>query len=232
MLFNDNASFLAGCDDLSLDFTLAGPDPYPQSHEFGAPDNTLSSNLQHPYSNASGQFALGHQPSSNSLVRIDPSHSDHGLPAWHEMSLATKIPSPAETPNDDDCPCASPCTSTIPWVSTWCRRKLDTTTLERLENADVFAVPSPETIDCLFRYFFQFKHSRLPVLNEWHMYCLLNNRPVVGDEMPSPISLALLYAILFSGSSMITHDELDRAGFNSFRVMGRAFYMRAKVRLF
>jgi hypothetical protein len=227
MLFNDNTSFIAGCDDLSLDFASTGPDPFPQNYDFGAPDS-LSSDLQFGY-NTSSDSSLGQQGSCNSLVGIDTLPGNHGIPAWHNMSSMIKAPSLAEAPNEGDCMCAPACTSTIPWVSTWCRRKLDKTALEKLTEADVFAIPSSETIDCLLRYFFQFKHPRLPVLNEWHIYCLVNNHPVGNDEIPSPISLALLYAVLFSASSMISNDERDRAGFRSFRAMGRAFYTRAKV---
>jgi hypothetical protein len=228
MLFNDNVSFLAGCDDLSLDFASTGPDPFPQNHDFGAPDS-LSSDLQFGYSNTSSDSSLGQQGSCNSLVGIDTPPGNHGMPVWHNMSSMIKAPELAEAPNEGNCMCGPACTSTLLWVSTWCQCKLDKTALEKLTEADVFAIPSPETIDCLLRYFFQFKHPRLPVLNEWHMYCLVNNHTVGNDEIPSPISLALLYAILFSASSMISNDERDRAGFRSFRAMGRAFYTRAKV---
>ncbi|KAL5359675.1 hypothetical protein BJX96DRAFT_174567 [Aspergillus floccosus] len=228
MLFNDNASFLAGCDDLSLDFTSARPDPFSQNHDFGAPDG-LSSDLRFGYSNTSSDSSLSQQGSCNSLVGMDTGQGNHGVPAWHKMGSMTNVPLLAETSKEGDCLCSPACTSTIPWVSTWCRRKLDKTGLEKITEADVFAIPSPETIDCLFQYFFQFKHHRLPVLNEWHIYCLINNRPVVNDEMPSPISLALLYAVLFSACSMISNDELGHAGLSSFRAMGRAFYKRAKV---
>lgn len=219
-----------GCDGVSLGFVTAGNDQYLRTPCFSGPDDQPPAD-QLGLKNADREFFFNQPGPQTAFASNEVFSSRHQGRSMQNAAapdpLLSVMPDLQFQPM---CTCIPSCTSKINWVAPWCAQNLDQTTLSKIKDANVFSIPSKETIDSLLRYYFQYKHPRLPVLSEWTMYCLLEGRPVAGEEMAAPLSLALLYAILFSASSMIREDELLRTEFSSIRAMGNAFYTRSKVR--
>ena len=222
MMMDDCSAFLADAD---LDFTSSLPGQYSRSQVFPLA-NVNTTDIGLGYNNDPHEISRIHGVSlpdmmNNRQSSGNQSYSTAAQSTWQDSSPVAQ--------SGSECLCNPSCTSRVSWVATICRRNLDPTTLRKVTDADVYSTPPPETIDCLLRYFFMFKHFRLPIVSEWDVYCLIHSYPVVNNEMARPLSLALFYAIMFSGSGMATKEEASRAGFPSVRAMRHAFYTGAKV---
>ncbi|PGH20097.1 hypothetical protein AJ80_03665 [Polytolypa hystricis UAMH7299] len=230
MLMEGCPAFATDAESLTLDFGAELQGQHPQNHVLPLANEHISTS----------HFGYANHPSDCSLTDDTLGDILNGQPlpddvdsmtiqsSWRDMARPDKS-STENTQWERDCCCNPPCTSTLPWVATWCRRDLDKMTLTKLIDSKAYSIPSSETIDWHLKYFFQFKHSLLPVVNEWEIYCLLHSQPIADTEMVRPISLALFYAIMFSGSTMATKEEAAEAGFATVLAMRRTFYTRAKI---
>ena len=94
-------------------------------------------------------------------------------------------------PVDATCEFKSP----LPWVRDWSlTHGNDDGRHTKSLKERVFVLPSSEEIRTAFMMYFTHLHPRLPVLSEREFHYLLTN------EQCKPISLALLYAILFAAT--------------------------------
>lgn len=85
--------------------------------------------------------------------------------------------------------------SPLPWVRDWSlSHGNDDGRHTKSLKERAFVLPSSEEIRTAFMMYFTHLHPRLPVLREREFHCLLTN------EQCEPISLALLYAILFAAT--------------------------------
>jgi hypothetical protein len=90
--------------------------------------------------------------------------------------------------------------SPLPWVSDWTLLyPTDDDSRATLLQQKVFNLPSQAEISILIRLFFTYVQQRLPVLLERDFYILLTQESFQdGQSAPPPISLAMLYAIMFA----------------------------------
>ncbi|KAL2850306.1 hypothetical protein BJY01DRAFT_245478 [Aspergillus pseudoustus] len=220
-------------DTFALDFgtDMRTPHDFNQQHTLYGGETGVVEHYGSKYEsrsaaeNASYMLVMDPPPWDSSWTTIDPSTS--------RVRTNSLIPSPALASHSNEdlakCVCNPPCTFAAPWVESWCRTHLDPVTQARAMDAGVFSFPPyGMTYDLLKRYF-QFRHYQLPVLSEWEFHRLVDPIDTHRDNTLRPISLALLYVILFIASSFVTSEEADSAGFASPGAMRRTFYVRAKV---
>jgi hypothetical protein len=98
------------------------------------------------------------------------------------------------------CSCTSLYTSRISWVSSPCVCALGFSKLTKIIQVNALAVPPPDQIQKLARYFFTYAHVTLPVVSEREIYLAMHPQP--DAKSPTQISPALLYTILFEGSAV------------------------------
>ena len=102
--------------------------------------------------------------------------------------------------------------SPLAWVADWSVENLrgDPRYAEVVEQR-VFNLPRISEILTLLRLYFSHTHHRLPVLNEHYFYVLTDQRHNHGsEESLEPISLALLYAIMFSACTVGESDTVGK----------------------
>jgi hypothetical protein len=86
--------------------------------------------------------------------------------------------------------------SPLTWVADW-RVQNDRKYAEAVEQR-AFNLPPATEINKLVKLYFTYAHHRLPVLHERHIYRLVDRvQDPDGNGHGTPISLALLYAMLF-----------------------------------
>ena len=133
-------------------------------------------------------------------------YTDTFDPSLTELLDVDLIPEPSSKPRDsqmlhDE---AYVFKSPLAWVANWSVENLrgDPRYAEVVEQR-VFNLPRISEILTLLRLYFSHAHHRLPVLNEHYFYILTGQRHGHSPERsPEPISLALLYAIMFAACTV------------------------------
>ncbi|KAK5461983.1 hypothetical protein LTR20_005932 [Exophiala xenobiotica] len=124
------------------------------------------------------------------------------------------------SPADTACHFKSP----YPWLRDWSLSYAkDDSTHTKLVRERAFILPSADEIQTSIMLYFSHMQSRLPVLNERQFHQLLT------AEDPKPISLALLYAVLFVSTPYLAAEGKRMAGYNTIFAATCEFYSRAAV---
>jgi hypothetical protein len=121
-------------------------------------------------------------------------------------------------------------TSPLPWVADWSVETLrDDTNYSAIVEQRVFNLPRIPEINTLLRLYFMHAHHRLPVLDQRYFYELMGqSRSSQNAGYPlSSISLALLYAIMFSACAFLRTDSTEASYVKAIRSMRCEYYSRA-----
>lgn len=155
----------------------------------------------------------------------------------NEGPLSSGASATTPSPMDAVCHFRSP----FPWLRDWSlSHAKDDSRHTKLVQERVFVLPSADEIRTAIMLYFTYMQPRLPVLNECEFHQLLT------EDDPKPISLALLYAILFvttpvsivrtvsRAANLTIHQYLAAegmrvAGYNSIFAATCEFYSRAAV---
>ncbi|KAJ9615699.1 hypothetical protein H2200_001775 [Cladophialophora chaetospira] len=111
--------------------------------------------------------------------------------------------------------------SPLTWVADWSVENLrgDPRYAEVVEQR-VFNLPRTSEILTLLRLYFSHAHHRLPVLNEHYFYVLTDQRNKHGaGRTLERISLALLYAIMFSACTYLRTETTEASLLRAIRSM-------------
>ncbi|KAJ9504281.1 hypothetical protein H2202_000337 [Exophiala xenobiotica] len=150
-----------------------------------------------------------------------PSHPAQHVPnndGDFSSGVSVTTPSPADTA----CHFKSP----YPWLRDWSLSYVkDDSTHTKLVRERAFILPSADEIQTSIMLYFTHMQSRLPVLNERQFHQLLT------EEDPKPISLALLYAVLFVSTPYLAAEGKRMAGYNTIFAATCEFYSRAALLL-
>lgn len=93
--------------------------------------------------------------------------------------------------------------SPLHWISDWSIELGDKDPQIAMIEKRVFSLPSHADIDKLFKLYFSHVHPVFPVLHEHEYYLIRNPERTSSSSLPpAPISLALLYSILFAACSV------------------------------
>ncbi|KEF54508.1 uncharacterized protein A1O9_09675 [Exophiala aquamarina CBS 119918] len=126
------------------------------------------------------------------------------------------------SPVDTECHFKSP----YPWLRDWSLSYAqDDSRHTKLVRERAFALPSADEIQTSIMLYFTYMQARLPVLNEREFHQLLT------EEDPKPISLALLYAVLFVTTPYLAAEGKKVAGYNTIFAATCEFYSRAALLL-
>ncbi|EXJ76135.1 uncharacterized protein A1O5_00643 [Cladophialophora psammophila CBS 110553] len=142
-------------------------------------------------------------------------------------------------PNNDGDFSSSACVTTSSPVDTACHFKSpylwlrdwslsyakDDSRHTKLVRVRAFVLPSADEIQTSIMLYFTHMQARLPVLNEREFHQLLT------EEDPKPISLALLYAVLFVTTPYLAAEGKRVAGYNTTFAATCEFYSRAALLL-
>ncbi len=101
--------------------------------------------------------------------------------------------------------------------------------IDYLSRKGAFCIPSPSFLDALVRSYIRYFHPFMPLLDLPTLFhCISGHR---SHDDPK-VSILLLQAIMFAGSTFVDLDEIQGAGFSTRRVARKAFYDRARVSIF
>jgi hypothetical protein len=118
--------------------------------------------------------------------------------------------------------------SPLAWVADWAVDNLRSDRRFEVVEQRVFNLPQNSEIATLLKLYFSHAHHRLPVLNEHSFYLLTDQRrrrPM--DRSLEPISLALLYALMFFACSYLRTESTDVSYTRAIRSMRCEYYSRA-----
>ncbi|KIX98586.1 uncharacterized protein Z520_05887 [Fonsecaea multimorphosa CBS 102226] len=119
--------------------------------------------------------------------------------------------------------------SPLAWVADWSVENLrnDRKYAEVVEQR-VFNLPRTSEIASLVRLYFTHAHHRFPLLSEHYFYLLTDQRHSKGSgRFLEPISLALLYAMMFFACSYLRTESTDPSLIRAIRSMRSEYYSRA-----
>jgi hypothetical protein len=158
----------------------------PTVHTMAPSENLVFADLQNPFPDADALEQYW-----NHTNMLDPSLVDLIDVAYtRELFPESAVPSRAET---------HVFKSPLRWVASWSveEHRNNRKYIEKVEQR-AFNLPQTSEINKLVQLYFVHAHHLLPVLNERYFYRLIHGEQ--GDDREfslTPISLALLYAIMF-----------------------------------
>lgn len=105
---------------------------------------------------------------------------------------------------------------------------LDQADLRYLYDKNAFSLPTGTFRNvCLARYL-EFTHPLLPLLDKAQVVSILDNE----NWGKRPMALLLFHAVMCAGVTFVENEMIKREGFDSKQSARRAFFDRAKVRLY
>ncbi|KAK5050545.1 hypothetical protein LTR84_003826 [Exophiala bonariae] len=168
-----------------------------------------------------GQFMDVSDVGDPFLLDLTPFHPPHHVPE-NDGDFASGASITPSSVVETVCHFKSP----YPWVRNWSLSYAnDESRHTKLVKERAFVLPSADEIQTSFMLYFTHMQVRLPVLSEREFHQLLT------EEHPKPISLALLYAILFVTTPYLAAEGKKVAGYSSIFAATCEFYSRAALLL-
>ncbi|KIW79443.1 hypothetical protein Z517_06055 [Fonsecaea pedrosoi CBS 271.37] len=119
--------------------------------------------------------------------------------------------------------------SPLPWVADWVMEShKDDDAYTQLVEQRVLHLPEISEISLSVQLYFTYVHHRLPLLDERDFYLLVNGTEDELSERPlTPISLALLYCIMFAACPYSKVRGMDPSQIRTLRAKRNEHYSRA-----
>lgn len=98
-----------------------------------------------------------------------------------------------------------------------------------LYEKNAFLLPTDAFRSVCFARYLEFTHPLLPLLDKAQVVSFLDSESVANKR---PMALLLFHAVMCAGVTFVDDEIIKREGFESKQSARRAFFNRAKVRIY